>query len=92
MLFLTFSVLVASPKNLLNTVADLARGLMDREKITKKKVKVWHRTPQPLYLSWLQRWTFKPRMLVSITTISGWTLGPNDQTLTERVIRRDLLS
>ena len=36
-LFLTFSVLVANPKKLLYTVANPARGLLNREKSTKKK-------------------------------------------------------
>ena len=35
LLFLTFSVLVANPKKLLNTVANPARGLLNREKKTK---------------------------------------------------------
>ena len=35
LLFLTFSVLVANPKKLLYTVANPARGLLDREKGTK---------------------------------------------------------
>ena len=43
MLFLTFSVLVAIPKKLLNTVANPARGLLNREKGTKEKA--WMRTP-----------------------------------------------
>ena len=37
MLFLTFSVLVANPKKLLYTVANPARGLLNREKRTKEK-------------------------------------------------------
>ena len=37
LLFLTFSVLVANPKKLLYTVANPARGLLNREKRTKKK-------------------------------------------------------
>ena len=36
-LFLTFSVLVANPKKLLYTVANPARGLLNREKRTKEK-------------------------------------------------------
>ena len=45
-LFLTFSVLVANPKKLLYTVANPARGLLNREKRTKEKV--WqHTTPHP---------------------------------------------
>ena len=36
-LFLTFSALVANPKNLLYTVANPARGLLNREKKRKKK-------------------------------------------------------
>ena len=32
LLFLTFSVLVANPRNVLRTVADPARGLLNREK------------------------------------------------------------
>ena len=43
LLFLTFSVLVANPKKLLYTVANPARGLLNREKRTKDKV--WQRTP-----------------------------------------------
>ena len=45
LLFLTFSALVANPKKLLYTVANLARGLLNREK--KKKKKVWQRSPPP---------------------------------------------
>ena len=45
LLFLTFSALVANPKKLLYTVANLARGLLNREK--KKKEKVWQRPPPP---------------------------------------------
>ena len=45
MLFLTFSVLVANPKKLLYTVANPARGLLNREKRTKEKV--WQHTPPP---------------------------------------------
>ena len=37
-LFLIFSVLVADPKKLPYTVADLARGLLNWEKSTKEKV------------------------------------------------------
>ena len=44
LLFLTFSVLVANPKKLLYTVANPARGLLNREK-EKKKKKVWQRPP-----------------------------------------------
>ena len=40
---LTFSVLVANPKKLLYTVANPARGLLNREKRTKEKV--WQHTP-----------------------------------------------
>ena len=36
LLFLTFSVLVANPKKLLYTVANPARGLLNREKRKKK--------------------------------------------------------
>ena len=36
LLFLTFSALVANPKKLLYTVANPARGLLDREKKTKR--------------------------------------------------------
>ena len=43
--FLTFSVLVANPKKLLYTVANPARGLLNREKRTKAKV--WQHTPPP---------------------------------------------
>ena len=42
LLFLTFSALVANPKKLLYTVANPARGLLNRE---KRKKKVWQRTP-----------------------------------------------
>ena len=38
LLFLTFSVLGANPKKLLYTVANPARGLLNREKRTKEKV------------------------------------------------------
>ena len=37
LLFLTFSALVANPKELLYTVANPARGLLNREKKKKKK-------------------------------------------------------
>ena len=40
-LFLTFSVLVANPKKLLYTVANPARGLLNREKRTKEKIWRW---------------------------------------------------
>ena len=43
LLFFTFGVLVANPKKLLYTVANPARGLLNREKRTKEKV--WQRTP-----------------------------------------------
>ena len=39
------SVLVADQKKILYTVANPARGLLNREK--KKKTKVWQRTPTP---------------------------------------------
>ena len=42
LLFLTFSVLVANPKKLLYTVANPARGLLNREKRIKE---VWQHTP-----------------------------------------------
>ena len=43
LLFLTFSaLLVANPKNLLYTVTNPARGLLNRK---KKKKKVWQRPP-----------------------------------------------
>ena len=45
LLFLTFSVLVANPKKILYTVANPARGLLNREKRTKEKV--WQHTPPP---------------------------------------------
>ena len=45
LLFLTFSALVANPKKLLYTVANPARGLLNRER--KKKEKVWQRPPPP---------------------------------------------
>ena len=45
LLFLTFSVLVANPEKLLYTVANPARGLLNREKRTKEKV--WQHTPPP---------------------------------------------
>ena len=45
LLFLIFSVLVANPKKLLYTVANPARGLLNREKRTKEKV--WQHTPPP---------------------------------------------
>ena len=35
LLFFTFSAMVANPKKLLYTVANSARGRLDREKITK---------------------------------------------------------
>ena len=37
LLFLTFSALVANPKNLLYTVANPARGLLNRDKRKKEK-------------------------------------------------------
>ena len=48
LLFHTFSVLVANPKQLLYTVADPARGLLNREKIkiksgSDKSREVWVR-------------------------------------------------
>ena len=51
LLFITFSVLVANPKKLLYTVANPARGLLNREKRTKEKV--WQHTysPHPPYCS-----------------------------------------
>ena len=45
LLFLTFSVLVANQKKLLYTVANPARGLLNREKRTKKE-EVWQHTPR----------------------------------------------
>ena len=45
LLFLTVSVLVANPKKLLYTVANPARGLLNREKRTIEKV--WQHTPPP---------------------------------------------
>ena len=45
LLFLPFSVLIANPKKLLYTVANPARGLLNREKRTKEKV--WQHTPPP---------------------------------------------
>ena len=44
LLFLTFSALVANPKKTTYTVANPARGLLNRE---KKKKKVWQRPPPP---------------------------------------------
>ena len=45
LLFLTFSVLVANSKKLLYTVANPARGLLNKEKRTKEKV--WQHTSPP---------------------------------------------
>ena len=45
LLFLTFSALVANPKKLLYTVANPARGLLNRGE--KKEKKVWQRPPHP---------------------------------------------
>ena len=45
LLFLTFSALAANPKKLLYTVANPARGLLNREK--KKRKKVWQRPDPP---------------------------------------------
>ena len=52
MLFLTFSALVANPKKLLYTVANPARGLLNKGKKRRKKKrkkrrkkKVWQRPP-----------------------------------------------
>ena len=55
LLFLIFSVLVAHPKNLLYTVANPARGLLNREK--GKKEKVWQHTPPTLLTEYLIRTT-----------------------------------
>ena len=41
LLFPTFSVLVANPKNLLHAVANPTRGLLNREKRTKENV--WYK-------------------------------------------------
>ena len=43
LLFLTFSALVANPKKTIYTVANSARGLLNRKK--KKKKEVWQRPP-----------------------------------------------
>ena len=48
LLFPSFSVLVANPEKLLYTVANSARGLLNKEKITKEKV--WQHTPPPTLL------------------------------------------
>ena len=45
LLFLKFSVLLANPKKLLDTVAIPARGLLNREKITKEKSLAAHSPP-----------------------------------------------
>ena len=45
LLFLTFSVLVANPTKIIYTVANPARGLLNREERTKEKV--WQRTTPP---------------------------------------------
>ena len=47
LLFLTFSVLVANPKKLLYTVANPARGLLNREKRTKEKSLAAYPPPPP---------------------------------------------
>ena len=49
LLFLIFSVLVANPEKLLYTVANPARGLLNREK--KRKEKVWRRTSRWIFAS-----------------------------------------
>ena len=53
LLFLTFSVLVANPTKLLYTVANPARGLLNREK--RPKEKVWQHTPPPPHPTLLVR-------------------------------------
>ena len=45
LLFLTFSALVANPKKLLYTVANPARGLLNREKKEEKKSLAAHPHP-----------------------------------------------
>ena len=45
LLFLASSVLVANPQKLRYTMANLARGLLNREKRTKEEV--WQHTPPP---------------------------------------------
>ena len=64
LLFLTFSVLVANPKKLLYTVANPARGLLNREKRTKEKVWQW-RTIKLLVIFDRPRapWRLKVRLL-----------------------------
>ena len=49
LLFLTFSVLVVNPEKLLYTVANPARGLLNREKRTKKKSGSAPPPPPPNY-------------------------------------------
>ena len=51
LLFLTFSALVANPKHLLYTVANPARGLLNREKEKKEKSLAYTRFfPDPRFL------------------------------------------
>ena len=47
LLFLTFSALVANPKKLLYTVANPARGLLNREKEKKRKRKEKNHATHP---------------------------------------------
>ena len=65
LLFLTFSVLVANPKKLLYTVANPARGLLNREK-KKKKEKVWQRTNVPVR-----------ETLLTCMGETNWPVAPN---------------
>ena len=56
-LFLTFSVLVANLKKLLNTMANPARGLLNREKRTKRESLTAYPPPQ-IYIESIQKKTY----------------------------------
>ena len=45
LLFLTFSVLVANPRKIMNTAANPACGLLNREERTKKESLAAHHNP-----------------------------------------------
>ena len=75
LLFLTFSVLVANPKKLLYTVANPARGLLNREKRTKEKV--WQdRVLQPMFLGGVAAFRFFLKSGKTneglISSVKGW--------------------
>ena len=79
LLFLTFSVLVASPKKLLYTMANPARGLLNREKRTKKSLAAYPSPPHPPTLL-VRRKSIKSRdastgatqVLVGLASVQGY--------------------